>query len=133
MRLYLLFISAIFLSILFSCKSSNNGNTATIQGKWRSLWEKDMTLRLELDTTNTFKVILTRTGQVHTNIGWYDTEGDVFILKDSLDFPLPVCNLTDTGRYNFTIHKDTLTFKVIDDVCDRRASALQLERFVRVQ
>lgn len=91
-----------------------------------------MTLILQLDPDNKFKVTLDRTGQTHTNLGWYTTEGNVFLLKDSIHYPLPVCNLQDTGRYHFELKNDTLQFRSINDPCERRAGALQLERFVRV-
>ncbi|MBX3257867.1 MAG: hypothetical protein KF862_27300 [Chitinophagaceae bacterium] len=118
--------------LLLSCDASKQpGNE--IYGTWRSLWEDDMTLQLQLHNDNRFKVTLNRTGQTHTNSGWYTTEGNLFLLKDSVNYPLPVCNLSDTGRYHFEINMDTLRFKAIDDPCERRAGALQLERFVRVR
>lgn len=117
---------------LFSCNTSNRSGME-IKGTWRSLWEKDMTLQLQLDDNNRFKVTLNRSGQMHTNMGWYTTDGDHFLLKDSIDYPLPVCNLSDTGKYHFKIKLDTLQFTVINDPCERRAGALQLERFVRIR
>lgn len=90
-----------------------------------------MTLELFLESNHQFKVMLTRPGQVHTNIGWYDTRDSLFLIKDSVDYPLPVCNIGDTGRYTFRIINDTLQFKAKDDKCERRSYALQLERFVR--
>lgn len=126
-----LFILTAFLSIaICSCHPVED---TRIEGIWQSLWEKDMKLQLHLGEKNQFKVVLNRTGQVHTNLGWYSVKGDVLMIKDSVDYPLPVCNLTDTGRYNFTIIKDTLSFTVIDDKCERRSQALQLERFIRTR
>lgn len=118
--------------LLLSCSASKQpGNE--IQGTWKSLWEKDMTLQLQLDKNNRFRVTLNRSGQTHTNLGWYTTEGDRFLLKDSIHYPLPVCNLSDTGKYRFEIKMDTLRFRLIDDPCERRAGALQLEKFVRIR
>ena len=103
-----------------------------MQGTWQSLWEKDMKLQLQLGDNGHFKVTLTRTGQVHNNLGWYNIKDGVFMLRDSVYYPLPVCNTADTGKYTYRLHQDTLQFKVVEDKCERRSTALQLERFVRV-
>ncbi|MBN8788235.1 MAG: hypothetical protein J0I84_14180 [Terrimonas sp.] len=129
-------ITALFLLFLIgswaACLHTGKKET-TLHGTWQSLWQKDMTLQLELDAGKQFKVTLNRTDQTHTNIGWYDTEGNTFFIKDSVNYPLPVCNIADTGKYNFSIINDTLYFKVIEDKCERRSAALQLERFVRIK
>jgi len=121
------------LLLLFVSCGAPKQPSAALQGTWKSLWEEDMTLQLQLDNNNRFKVTLNRTGQTHTNSGWYTTEGNLFLLKDSINYPLPVCNLSDTGRYHFEINRDTLRFKAINDPCERRSGALQLERFVRIR
>ncbi len=121
-----------FILLCVSCGGVKQADH-NLFGTWKSLWEEDMTLQLQFDPGNRFKVTLHRTGQTHTNSGWFTAEGDLFLLRDSVNYPLPVCNLSDTGRYHFAIIKDTLQFRVIDDPCDRRAGALQLERFVRVK
>lgn len=120
------------LLLLVSCGSSRQPDTE-IQGAWKSLWQEDMTLQLDFDENNRFKVTLSRTGQTHTNSGWYSAESNLFLLKDSINYPLPVCNYADTGRYHFEIKMDTLRFQLINDPCERRAGALQLERFVRIR
>lgn len=125
------FFFFILIVSLVSCSSKPTTDNNLV-GTWRSLWEKDMTLHLQFDTGNRFKVILNRTGQTHTNSGWFTTKDNVFLLKDSVNYPLPVCNLADTGKYHFERMGDTLLFKVLEDPCDRRAGALQLERFVKV-
>lgn len=112
--------------------NSGTKNTNQIQGTWQSLWEKDIKLQLQLNDDGRFKVTLTRTGQVHNNLGWYRIEDGVFMLRDSVDYPLPVCNTVDTGKYTFHLHQDTLQFKVVKDKCERRSAALQLERFVKI-
>ena len=102
-----------------------------IEGTWQSLTQGDVSLQLRLKPDNRFQVTLNRTGQVHNNLGWYHVEGDRFIIRDSIDYPLPVCNLTDTGRYTFRLAGDTLRFTLVNDQCDRRAGALQQNTFVR--
>ncbi|MCG2613359.1 hypothetical protein LZZ85_03670 [Terrimonas sp. NA20] len=127
---YTLILTIISASLLlFSCQPKDQ---TSVKGTWRSLWDKDMDLQLHLGENNQFKVVLNRTGQVHTNLGWYDVEDGILMIKDSIDYPLPVCNLADTGKYKFQITKDTIQFTVVDDRCERRSYALQLERFVRV-
>ena len=132
MRLILALSALYYICCLMSCTSHNKKDIG-LPGIWQSLWEKDMHLQLQLDTAHQFKVTLIRTGQTHTNIGWYNIEDNIFLIKDSINYPLPVCNIADTGRYNFSIVNDTLLFKVIDDKCERRSAALQLDRFVRVK
>lgn len=124
-------ISLLVLVCFTSC-TSNKKNPDKIHGTWQSLWEKDIKLQLQLNDNGRFKVTLTRTGQVHNNLGWYNIEGDIFIIRDSVDYPLPVCNTADTGKYTFRLYQDTLQFKVVEDKCERRSTALQLERFVRI-
>lgn len=92
-----------------------------------------MNLQLQLDANNRFKVTLSRTGQVHNNLGWYQAADNIFMIKDSVDYPLPVCNLSDTGKYSFHLSGDTLQFKVMEDKCERRSYALQLDKFVRIK
>ncbi|MBX2921781.1 MAG: hypothetical protein KF746_06295 [Chitinophagaceae bacterium] len=91
-----------------------------------------MNLQLHLSEDGRFKVTLIRTGQVHNNLGWYSIKDSIFMLRDSIDYPLPVCNIADTGKYTFRLQQDTLQFKIIEDKCERRGGALQLDRFVRI-
>ncbi|MGN6420422.1 MAG: hypothetical protein ACTHMC_23135 [Pseudobacter sp.] len=112
--------------------SPNGSSSRKIHGTWLSLWQKDIRLELTFQENERFKVVLQRTGQVHTNLGWYKAEDGILAIRDSVDYPLPVCNLADTGRYQFQVNNDTLQFKLVDDKCERRSYALQLERFVRI-
>lgn len=132
MRFFLLLFSGFLLTFFFACNNAVS-KKENIQGTWQSLWQKDMTLQLHLDDNNRFKVTLNRTGQLHTNLGWYQAEDNVFMVKDSVDYPLPVCNLSDTGKYSFRLSADTLQFKVMEDKCERRSYALQLDKFVRIK
>ncbi len=128
----LLTVVLILSAVAYCGCDSNTSRTDNIHGTWQSLWEKDIKLQLQLNDNGRFKVTLTRIGQVHNNLGWYSIEDGIFIIRDSVDYPLPVCNTVDTGKYSFRIHQDTLQFKVVEDKCERRSTALQLERFVRV-
>lgn len=129
---YSIFIGVIIGCLIMACNSCTQ-TAGVLHGTWKSLWQKDMTLELTLHPDNHFKVMLTRPDMVHTNLGWYNISDNVFQLRDSVDYPLPVCNLSDTGKYHFSITRDTLQFKVIEDACERRTYALQLERFVKVK
>lgn len=120
------------VALLTSCGNTTT-NKQALTGTWQSLWKEDMTLQLHFTDNNRFKTTLDRTGQVHTNYGWYSVEEGIFLLKDSIDLPLPVCNYSDTGKYQIRVSNDTLQFTVIADTCERRQMALQLAKFVKVK
>ncbi len=89
-------------------------------------------MHLQLNDNGRFRVTLTRAGQVHNNVGWYSIQDSLFMIRDSVDYPLPVCHTADTGKYIFRLLQDTLQFTLVEDRCDRRSAALQLDSFVRI-
>lgn len=123
---------SLFTTTAFVGCTAGNKTSDELKGTWQSLWDQDIKLQLQLDGNGRFKVTLNRTGQIHNNLGWYNVENGIFSLRDSVDYPLPVCNTEDEGRYRFTLRQDTLQFTLVEDKCERRSTALQLERFVRV-
>ncbi|WP_276484670.1 hypothetical protein [Paraflavitalea pollutisoli] len=124
------------LIAFISCLASSCGAPAAnhqLAGTWQSLWKEDMKLQIHFDGKNSFKTTLQRTGQEHTNYGWYAVQDNIFLVKDSIDLPLPVCNYTDTGKYRIQVGSDTLSFELIADTCEHRGLALRLAKFVRVK
>ena len=64
----------------------------------------------------------------YSNVSIFKVNGNNFTIND---LPLVGCLSTDTGRYTFVIHNDTLKFTLVSDSCTSRATALTTDHFVR--
>ena len=96
-------------------------------GKWESLWKKGGgTLSINFNDNNTFKTVVSRSGQVQLIDGWYKINKDSFFICDTKNSPTQVCNYTDTGCYTFTERNDTLSFKTIIDRCEKRKLTFEI-------
>ncbi len=114
---------------MFTCDNTYHADNPVL-GKWKSLWigspDKSFDFNVSFESNNTFHIEVFGGEQTKpmTIFGNYKVNRDTFIVLDKISEP-HVCNYTDTGRYTFIERNDTLFFKVIRDLCERRKLTLE--------
>ena len=58
--------------------------------------------------------------------GNYTTNHDTLVIHDITEEPSHLCGDGDTGIYTFQRVKDTMYFKVIKDLCERRKLTFEI-------
>ena len=123
------FLSAFSVAfIIFTIQAcSNPGNP--LSGKWKSLVQikafKSLDFSLTFENNNTFHAAAEGAGQTLTISGGYSVQDDTLIISDRQDQPQQ-CNYSDTGKYIFADHGDTMFFKTIKDNCEKRKLTFEI-------
>ena len=119
------FIIGFIILLTPACSNSNN----PLSGKWKSLVQvkayKSLGFILTFGNNNTFHLEGEGGGQNLTISGDYIVQDDTMIIDDRIDQPQQ-CDYSDTGKYIFTGHGDTMVFKTIKDNCERRKLTLEI-------
>lgn len=121
------FLLAVILFTSFSCL---NNRKSLIEGKWKSLQTKEKAFGIDFEVIfrrdYTFTNRVRGGGQEGIYSGFYTINKDTIKIIDKSDKPVILCNYSDTGIYTFHKKNDTLLFRVIKDLCERRKLTLEI-------
>lgn len=130
--LSILFVIVIFFGMIMSCESPLNSHNPLV-GKWTSLWDKEsgnlkIDFALNFEENKSFHLVALGKGQISPQrvSGNYKITRDTILICDITEEPNQLCNYGDTGVYTFRLKNDTMFFKVIKDLCERRKLTLEI-------
>jgi len=121
------FIISVFVAVVLLSGCKNKETTSNpLAGKWRSVAENALEFSLTFNKDNSYISLTKGTDTKYTITGKYHISKDSLFIRDTLNKPLVICTYIDTGCYVFTQHHDTITFRAIKDMCERRRLAFEI-------
>lgn len=121
----------LFTGFLISATACGKG-TNPLLGSWKSkasIHDKQrLDFNIDFRPDKTFEVVVdVINGEQLLHIkGKYEVRNDTLLICDQIEKPLKLCNYTDTGRYVFKPHNNSVEFRVVEDKCERRRLTFEI-------